>query len=263
MIRCLSALALVALLAGAVTGQGAPANAPDAYKKLVAEYDAAMQKYMGEIRALAKTPEYRALIQKRDRQGMMKLRSTISNPLPGYIERFRTAAASPGNQADAAWFHAWLAVNSRDKKIQTASVETLKAGHLESPAMQVVAQGLFAVMRGIGMDDGLGLAGAIVDKNPDSMAKAHAHFARASVLRRKRGATDEERKQADADLRAVEELAPGTIIALKAAGPRFQRERLQIGMVAPDIEGKDLDGVAFKLSDYRGKVVVLDFWGDW
>ena len=25
----------------------------------------------------------------------------------------------------------------------------------------------------------------------------------------------------------------------------------------------DLDGVEFKLSDYRGKVVFLDFWGDW
>lgn len=38
---------------------------------------------------------------------------------------------------------------------------------------------------------------------------------------------------------------------------------LEIGSVAPDIEGADLDGVAFKLSDYRGKIVVLDFWGDW
>jgi peroxiredoxin len=34
-------------------------------------------------------------------------------------------------------------------------------------------------------------------------------------------------------------------------------------MKAPDIEGKDMDGVAFKLSDFRGKVVVLDFWGFW
>jgi hypothetical protein len=36
-----------------------------------------------------------------------------------------------------------------------------------------------------------------------------------------------------------------------------------VGQLAPDIEGMDIDGVAFKLSDYRGKVVVLDFWGHW
>lgn len=36
-----------------------------------------------------------------------------------------------------------------------------------------------------------------------------------------------------------------------------------IGQLVPEIEGEDIDGVAFKLSDYRGKVVVLDFWGHW
>jgi hypothetical protein len=36
-----------------------------------------------------------------------------------------------------------------------------------------------------------------------------------------------------------------------------------IGTEAPEIIGEDLAGVPFKLSDYRGKVVVLDFWGDW
>jgi hypothetical protein len=38
---------------------------------------------------------------------------------------------------------------------------------------------------------------------------------------------------------------------------------LNIGQVAPEIEGEDLEGKHFKLSDYRGKVVVLDFWGNW
>ena len=37
----------------------------------------------------------------------------------------------------------------------------------------------------------------------------------------------------------------------------------EIGNLAPEIKGEDLDGVKFNLSDYRGKVVVLDFWGDW
>jgi len=37
----------------------------------------------------------------------------------------------------------------------------------------------------------------------------------------------------------------------------------EIGNLAPEIVGEDMNGVPFKLSDYRGKVVVLKFWGDW
>ena len=48
-----------------------------------------------------------------------------------------------------------------------------------------------------------------------------------------------------------------------AGSALFELHHLQVGMVAPDIEGPDLDGVDFKLSDYKGKVVFLDFWGDW
>ena len=44
---------------------------------------------------------------------------------------------------------------------------------------------------------------------------------------------------------------------------RLPAERLEIGQLAPDIEGEDVDGLPFKLADYRGKVVLLDFWGDW
>jgi hypothetical protein len=56
-----------------------------------------------------------------------------------------------------------------------------------------------------------------------------------------------------------------------ALGDRAAREltrlrnlaNLKVGRPAPEIEGEDLDGKRFKLSDYRGKVVVLDFWGHW
>jgi hypothetical protein len=40
-------------------------------------------------------------------------------------------------------------------------------------------------------------------------------------------------------------------------------ESPQVGQTVPEIEGEDIDGQRFKLSDYRGKVVVLDFWGNW
>src|SRR5262249_24220295 len=44
---------------------------------------------------------------------------------------------------------------------------------------------------------------------------------------------------------------------------RYMVTSLTIGKVAPDIVGEDLDGTPLKLSDYRGKVVLLVFSGDW
>jgi cytochrome oxidase Cu insertion factor (SCO1/SenC/PrrC family) len=41
-----------------------------------------------------------------------------------------------------------------------------------------------------------------------------------------------------------------------AEGPR-------VGQLAPDLEGEDIEGTRFRLSDYRGKVVVLDFWANY
>jgi peroxiredoxin len=35
------------------------------------------------------------------------------------------------------------------------------------------------------------------------------------------------------------------------------------GRKAPEIVGNDVDGKEIRLSDYSGKVVVLDFWADW
>jgi hypothetical protein len=46
----------------------------------------------------------------------------------------------------------------------------------------------------------------------------------------------------------------------KARAELFEIRHLVVGKEAPDIEGEDQDGKRFKLSDYRGKVVLLDFW---
>ena len=37
----------------------------------------------------------------------------------------------------------------------------------------------------------------------------------------------------------------------------------QLGKTAPEIEGTDIQGQKLTLSSYRGKVVLIDFWGDW
>jgi peroxiredoxin len=48
-----------------------------------------------------------------------------------------------------------------------------------------------------------------------------------------------------------------------AKGELFDLTSLSVGKQAPDIVGRDVDGKPLKLSDYRGKVVVLTFSGNW
>ena len=52
-------------------------------------------------------------------------------------------------------------------------------------------------------------------------------------------------------------------IAQIAQSALHELRHLSIGKVAPEIEGESVDGKPLKLSDYRGKVVVLSFWASW
>ena len=54
--------------------------------------------------------------------------------------------------------------------------------------------------------------------------------------------------------------AGGAAAAGKAA---YMITSLSIGKTAPNVTGTDLDGAPLRLQDYRGKVVVLLFSGDW
>jgi thiol-disulfide isomerase/thioredoxin len=38
---------------------------------------------------------------------------------------------------------------------------------------------------------------------------------------------------------------------------------LEVGNIAPSLEGTDTNGNRIKLADYKGKVVVVDFWATW
>jgi thiol-disulfide isomerase/thioredoxin len=52
-------------------------------------------------------------------------------------------------------------------------------------------------------------------------------------------------------------------IAVVARSELHELRHLSVGKVAPEIEGESVDGKHLKLSDYRGKVVVLNFWASW
>jgi WD40 repeat protein len=61
-------------------------------------------------------------------------------------------------------------------------------------------------------------------------------------------------------VRHPDSAAPVTVTPQSPSQPPDPR---WVGQAAPEIEGVDINGKRFKLSDYRGKVILLVFWGHW
>jgi hypothetical protein len=64
------------------------------------------------------------------------------------------------------------------------------------------------------------------------------------------------------DTYADVKLSSGRTVGGEATSELFELRHLSVGKPAPNVEGVDQDGKKFKLSDYKGKVVLLDFWAD-
>jgi thiol-disulfide isomerase/thioredoxin len=56
---------------------------------------------------------------------------------------------------------------------------------------------------------------------------------------------------------------PRPTLGERASKELYECQHLTMGKLAPEIQGEDLDGHKLKLSDYRGKVVMISFWASW
>lgn len=61
----------------------------------------------------------------------------------------------------------------------------------------------------------------------------------------------------------LNEVYPGTISILQMKQQLDEMRALSVGQVAPEIELPNPDGKMVKLSDLRGKYVMIDFWAAW
>lgn len=123
---------------------------------------------------------------------------------------------------------------------------------------------------------------AVAESNPNKEVRGQAVFSRGYLCRAAafpygRALSDRERDKLVAQARVffnevvekyadVREPDGGRTIGEMAQGELKRLDNLpnlKIGGVAPEIEGRDLEGKPLKLGDYRGRVVVVVFWGSW
>ena len=159
----------------------------------------------------------------------------------------------------------WVMSNIRTPAIKRDAMESLLENHLENKRIGSTTRTMTRSRRSAEIDEYLT---TIRDKSPHEKVRANAAVAYANY-RKSNVSTDKEELEEVAKLfeDAVEEFKdvklPGGSIEEIVEAPLFELKNLQIGMQAPNIQGEDVDGVEFELKDYLGKVVVIDFWGDW
>jgi len=135
--------------------------------------------------------------------------------------------------------------------------------HADSPHVQLVAEQTRNVVRG---DDERGLEGLhlLLETSSNRGVQAASLFCLAKLLEPSE-ATREEAfgyyRRLVADYADIE--GSRGLLAKQAEGALFESEFLQVGLPVPDVTTTDETGASFRLSDYKGKVVLVDFWGFW
>jgi hypothetical protein len=224
-----------------------------AFRKLVALHEAEKESFSQRLAAVRATDAYKEAAAAKNTPRVRELMAEVAPvDTASYVAIARLCAERSAGDDDALLFLNWLVRNDRAPESMTWTIETIKRDHSGSAALQETLESVVMFGRNSHKDALQPLVETVIQANKDPEVLATAYFAKARYF----GGTEE-------DLAKVSTLAPNSIVAARAEAPKFEKTRLQIGMVAPDIEGVDLEGVPFKLSDYRGRVVVLDFWGDW
>ncbi len=192
-----------------------------------------------------------------------------------FAPRFMKAAEKYAGSDDALPFLEWcLFTDSRPQNPTTkAALKVVLQKNLDCAGLaKTLAE--FSRLKGKLGGDYTRILGQIIEKTKIDEVRAAAHFARAEGTMKTRVPRDQgddaaqkayraQREAAIADYQTAIRLAPKAAFADSARGVLFKLNKLQIGMKAPDIVGKDLQGQPIKLSDFTGKVVLLSFWATW
>lgn len=211
-----------------------------------------------------------------------------------FAKQFLKLAASHPKDPAAADALLWVVRKVRGRAETTQAIDQLQANHLNSQKLATAAD---AIARSRALA-GQRLLRVLLEKSPHSQVRAAACYYLAAVLDTEANLVDQLKESRDLAPRVLQyygkeygkhlssldagklaeqreqvyetmlksfadEKVNDVVLGTVAERALFAIRHLSVGRVAPEIDGEDISGKSFKLSDYRGKVVLLTFWGHW
>ena len=188
----------------------------------------------------------------------------------------------------------WVVTNVRSGADLSLALNTLSKNHIKSEKLETICRRLVR-KPSVAAEK---LLRSLMEKSPHKNVRAQAYFQFADYLKRQIGMIHTLKEDPDQSKRFDQYYGKGfskNLVSLNESKLSKEIEKLYVRVVksfadvplgestmgktaekelfairhlsmggqAPGIEGTDLDGESFKLADYRGKVIVLDFWGNW
>jgi hypothetical protein len=215
--------------------------------ELIETQDAAVKKFMDEVRALPREKQREAY-----QKGYPQFDDTIE-ALYTIVEE---------NPAEVASLKAisWISSHSRGKELKPEIFAALEKHHLDHSELSEVILSFYTAKG----EDTQAFLATVIEKSKAQDARGSALYIQATQIERDTAKTAQYKalvKKLNAEHANLE--VRGRRVAAMMKATLEAKEKLAIGKSAPEIIGKDVDGKEMKLSDYNGKIVVLDFWGDW
>jgi thiol-disulfide isomerase/thioredoxin len=269
------------LFAFAVSALRADDKTVAEFKALKAEFEAAQGPYIAEQEALLKKmlEEKDDFARKVLQRRMQELEAR--DPGPKFAPRFLTFAEKNPTETASAVHALHLALRFSDGPggkdgVWDKAVALVRSNYIKTPEVKR----LLVILARSEDEASEQIVRTIMETNPDRIVRARAVKALADVA----GAAVDlaKRLKDDREFREQQELRRGKEhvqrLIDKGAKARldyreltrlFEKKYADVGVEvaldkrAPEIVCKDLDGKEVKLSDLKGKVIVLDFWATW
>ncbi|MGB0328711.1 MAG: TlpA family protein disulfide reductase [Akkermansiaceae bacterium] len=251
-------LLVLSLLIPVVNGKNSD-TAQQRYQALVAEVAAANQAWEARV----------AELRKAEKNGGPPIAAgAFESPLIPFVARFDAVAQEYAGTDDAIPFLTWMAQNALSmvgdqRKAAKNAVRTLVTTHRSSPRLEDLEWMIGRLDYFYDAPQALVVGLKLEKESPSPKVRAYATFSRVGATINKAPVDSAEFRTAKAEMLKVLEGVEIKNLTSAVKTRIKMRENFSLGMTPPDIQGVDLDGSAFALSDYKGKVLLIDFWGDW